>query len=81
MALVPTLIGIGEQEPASMGIAVRQLRSMVRKGTTYMELIPTLIGTGEQESRQDGRSSETGQVDGLKRVYFYSTGSYRNWRR
>jgi hypothetical protein len=37
-----------------MGVAVRQVRSMVRKGTTYMALVPTLIGVGEQESRQDG---------------------------
>jgi hypothetical protein len=49
-----------------MGAAVRQVRSMVRKGTTYMALVPTVIGVGEQESRQDGRSGETGQVDGSK---------------
>ncbi len=42
-----------------MGVAVRQVRSMVRKVTT-------VIGIGEEESRQDGRSGETGQVDGSK---------------
>jgi hypothetical protein len=37
-----------------MGVAVRQVRSMVRKGTNYTALVPTVIGIGEQESRQDG---------------------------
>jgi hypothetical protein len=66
-----------------MGIAVRHVRSMVRKGTTYMALVPTVIGIGEQESRQDGRNVRqvTGQVDGSKRNYLYGTGSYRNWHR
>ncbi len=45
---------------------MRQVRSMVRKGTNYTSLVPTVIGIGEQESRQDGRSGETGQVDGSK---------------
>jgi hypothetical protein len=43
-----------------MGVAVRQVWSLVRKGTTYTALIPTVIGIGEEESRQDGRSGETG---------------------
>jgi hypothetical protein len=49
-----------------MGVAVRQVRSMVPKGTIYTALVLTVIGIGEQESRQDGRSGETGQVDGSK---------------
>jgi hypothetical protein len=62
-----------------MGVAVRQVRSMVRKGTTYTAPVPTVIGIGEEESRQDGRSGEASQVDGLKRNYLYGTGSYRYW--
>jgi hypothetical protein len=64
-----------------MGVAVRQVRSMVRKGTNYKALIPTVIGICEQEPRQDGCSGETGQVDGSKRNYLDGTGSYRNWHR
>jgi hypothetical protein len=37
-----------------MGVAVRQVRLMVRKGTSYTALFPTVIGIGEQESRQNG---------------------------
>ncbi len=37
-----------------MGVAVRQVRSMFRKGTTYTALVPTVIGVGEQESCQMG---------------------------
>jgi hypothetical protein len=44
------------------------------KGPNYTALVPTV-------SRQDGRSGEACQVDGSKRNYLYSTGSYRNWRR
>jgi hypothetical protein len=50
-----------------MGVAVRQVRWMVRKGTNYTALVPTVIGIGEEESRQDGRSGEASQVDGSKR--------------
>jgi hypothetical protein len=64
-----------------MGIAVRQVRSMVRKGTTYTALVPTVIGVGEEESRQDGRSGAASQVDDSKRDKLYSTGSYHNWHR
>jgi hypothetical protein len=67
--------------PARIGVAVRQVRSMVRKGTTYMVLVPTVIGVDEEKSRQDGRSGEASQVDGSNRDYLYGTGSYRNWRR
>jgi hypothetical protein len=80
-ALVPTVIGVGEQDPARMVVAVRKVGSMVRKGTNTAATVPTVIGVGEEESRQDGRSGETGQVDGSKRNYLYGTGSYRNWRR
>jgi hypothetical protein len=48
-------------------MAVRQVRSVVRKGTNYTALVPTVIGIGEEESRQDGRSGEASQVDGSKR--------------
>jgi hypothetical protein len=37
--------------PARMGVAVRQVRSKVRKGTTCMALVPTVIGVGEEEFR------------------------------
>jgi hypothetical protein len=50
-----------------MGVAVRQVSSMVRKGTTYKALVPTVIGAGKEESRQNGCSGEACQVDGLKR--------------
>jgi hypothetical protein len=68
MALVPTVIGVGEQESRQDG------RSSVRKGPNYTALVPTV-------SRQDGRSGEASQVDSSKRNYLYSTGSYRNWHR
>jgi hypothetical protein len=32
-----------------MGVAARQVRSMVRKGTNYTALVPTVIGVGEQD--------------------------------
>ncbi len=31
-----------------------------------MALVPTVINIGKQEARQDGRSSEAGQVNGAK---------------
>jgi hypothetical protein len=64
-----------------MGVAVRQVRSLVRKGTTYTAQVPTVIGMGEQESRQDGHNGEASEDDGSKRDNLYSTGSYRNWHR
>jgi len=64
-----------------MGVAVRQVRWMVRKWYNYTALVPTLTGISEQESRQDGRSGEASQVDGSKRDYIYGTGSYHNWHR
>jgi hypothetical protein len=64
-----------------MGVAVRQVRSMVRKGTTYTALVPNVIGAGEEESRRNGCSGEASQDDGSKRDYIYGTGSYRNWHR
>jgi hypothetical protein len=53
-----------------MGVAVRQVRSMVRKGTTYTALVPTVIGVDEEESSKDRRSGEASQIDDSKRDWF-----------
>ncbi len=51
-----------------MGVAVRQVRWMVRKWYNYTALVPTVTGIGEEESHQDEPSGEASQVDGSKMV-------------